>query len=143
VKLAGRLGAWMNGLSNLRDFGWRSFAGLDRIALGRRGERIAERHRRRQGYLILERNFRGAGAEIDLIAMDGDTLVFVEVKTRRTAETGMPQEAVNSYKQRHLRRAGEVYAQSRRAHDRPMRFDVVAILEDGGGRHLELLKDAF
>jgi putative endonuclease len=76
--------------------------------------------------------------------MDGDTLVFVEVKTRRTAETGMPQEAVNSYKQRHLRRAGEVYAQGHRAHDRPMRFDVVAILEDGGGRrHLELLKDAF
>jgi putative endonuclease len=134
----------MDGLSNLRDFGWRSFAGLDRIALGRRGERIAERHLRRQGYLILERNFRGAGAEIDLIAMDGDTLVFIEVKTRRTAETGMPQEAVNSYKQRHLRRAGEVYAQGHRAHDRPMRFDVVAILEDGGGRRsLELLKDAF
>lgn len=76
--------------------------------------------------------------------MDGETLVFVEVKTRRTAETGMPQEAVNSYKQRHLRRAGEVYAQGRRAHDRPMRFDVVAILEDANGhRHLELLKDAF
>jgi putative endonuclease len=134
----------MEGLSNLRDFGWRSFAGLDRIALGRRGERIAERYLRRHGYLILERNFRGAGAEIDLIAMDGDTLVFIEVKTRRTAETGMPQEAVNSYKQRHLRRAGEVYAQGHRAHDRPMRFDVVAILEDGGGRRsLELLKDAF
>jgi putative endonuclease len=75
--------------------------------------------------------------------MDGETLVFVEVKTRRTTQIGMPQEAVNVYKQRHLRRAGEVYAQVRRAHDRPMRFDVVAILEDGSGRHLELLKDAF
>ena len=83
------------------------------------------------GYRILERNFRGAGVEIDLVAMDGETLVFVEVKTRRTAQTGMPQEAVNSYKQRHLRRAGEVYAQRRHVHDRPMRFDVVAILEDG------------
>jgi len=133
----------MEGLSNLRDFGWRSFAGLDRIALGRRGEQIAERHLRRHGYRILERNFRGAGAEIDLVAMDGETLVFVEVKTRRTAQTGMPQEAVNSYKQRHLRRAGEVYAQRRRTHDCPIRFDVVAILEDGSGRHLELLKDAF
>ena len=97
----------------------------------------------RHGYLILERNFRGAGAEIDLVAMDGETLVFVEVKTRRTAQAGMPQEAVNSYKQRHLRRAGEVYAQTHRAYDRPIRFDVVAILEDGGRRHLELLKDAF
>ncbi len=143
VKIPGRLGTWMEGLSNLRDFGWRSFAGLDRIALGRRGERIAERYLRRHGYRILERNFRGAGAEIDLVAMDGETLVFVEVKTRRTAQAGMPQEAVNAYKQRHLRRAGEVYAHSHRAHDRPMRFDVVAILEDGSGRHLELLKDAF
>jgi putative endonuclease len=143
VKLAGRLGAWMEGLSNLRDFGWRSFAGLDRIALGRRGERIAERHLRRNGYRILERNFRGAGAEIDLVAMDGETLVFVEVKTRRRAEAGMPQEAVNPYKQRHLRRAGEVYAHIHRVHDRAMRFDVVAILEDAAGRHLELLKDAF
>ena len=77
----------MEGLSNLRDFGWRSFAGLDRIALGRRGERIAERYLRRKGYRILERNFRGAGAEIDLVAMDGETLVFVEVKTRRTAHS--------------------------------------------------------
>jgi putative endonuclease len=133
----------MEVLSNLRDFGWRSFAGLDRIALGRRGERIAERHLKRKGYRILERNFRGAGAEIDLVAMDGETLVFVEVKTRRTAQTGTPEEAVNSYKQRHLRRAGEVYALRHRAHGRPMRFDVIAILEDAAGRHLELLKDAF
>jgi putative endonuclease len=140
---AWRVGAWIDRLSNLRDFGWLSFAGLDRIALGRRGERIAERHLRRLGYRILERNFRGAGAEIDLVAMDGETLVFVEVKTRRTAYYGTPQEAVNWYKQRHLRRAGQVYARSRRAEGRPMRFDVVAILEYGGRRHLELLKDAF
>jgi putative endonuclease len=133
----------MDGLANLRDFGWRSLAGLDRIELGRRGERIAERHLKRKGYRILERNFRGAGAEIDLIAMDGETLVFVEVKTRRTTRSGMPEEAVNPHKQRHLRRAGEVYAGNHRAHDRPIRFDVVAILEDGSGRHLELLKDAF
>jgi putative endonuclease len=143
VKISGRLGAWLQWLSNLRDFGLRSFAGLDRMALGRRGERIAERHLRRRGYRILERNFRGAGAEIDLVAMDGETLVFVEVKTRRTARAGMPEEAVNSHKQRHLRRAGEIYALNHRAHGRPMRFDVVAILEDRGGRHLELLKDAF
>src|SRR5258708_33058107 len=107
----------MDGLSNLRDFGWRSFVGLDRIALGRRGERISARHLRRQGYLILERNFRGAGAKIDLIAMYGDTLVFVEVKTRRTAETRMPQEAVKYYKQLQLRRAGQVYSQSCGARD--------------------------
>jgi putative endonuclease len=138
-----RLGAWIHRLSNLRDFGLRSFAGLDRIALGRLGEQIAERHLKRRGYRILERNFRASGVEIDLVAMDGETLVFVEVKTRRTARAGKPEEAVIPYKQRHLRRAGEIYALRHRAHDCPMRFDVVAILEDSGGRHLELLKDAF
>jgi len=131
VKLPGRVGAWIEELSNLRDFGWRSLAGLDRIALGRRGERIAERDLKRRGYRILERNFRGAGAEIDLIAMDAETLTFVEVKTRRTALVGTPQEAVNWHKQRH------------RMDGRPIRFDVVAVLEDGSGRHLELLRDAF
>jgi putative endonuclease len=75
--------------------------------------------------------------------MDGETLVLVEVKTRRTTLTGAPQEAVNSYKQRHLRRAGEIYAERHRAHGNPIRFDVVAILEDSSGRHLELLRDAF
>ncbi len=134
---------WLEGLASVRDFGWRSLDGLGRVELGKRGERIAERHLRRKGYRILERNFRGAGAEIDLVAMDGPTLVFVEVKTRRTEIAGTPQEAIDSNKQSHLRRAGEIYAQSRHVQDRPMRFDVVAIVADRRGRRLELLKDAF
>jgi putative endonuclease len=143
VKLAGRLGALIGRIANLRDFGWRSFAGLDRAMLGRRGERIAERYLRRRGYVILERNFRGAGAEIDLVAMDSGTLAFVEVKTRRTTLYGEPYEAVSANKQRHLRRAAEVFAAFRRMQEYPMRFDVVAITEDKQGRRLELLKDAF
>lgn len=138
-----RVRDWFERFATLRDFGWRPFDGLGRIELGRRGERIAERHLRRKGYRILERNFRGAGAEIDLVAMDGATLVFVEVKTRRTQIAGAPQEAIDGHKQSHLRRAGEIYAQSRRVQDRPMRFDVVAIVADRRGRRLELLKDAF
>jgi putative endonuclease len=130
-------------IGTLWDFGVGSLAGLDRTALGRRGERIAERHLRRRGYRILERNFRAAGAEIDLVAMDGDTLVFVEVKTRRTARSGAPAEAVNPNKQGHLRRAAELYALAHRAQDRAMRFDVVAIDADSARRHLELLRDAF
>ncbi len=135
--------SWMERVLSLRDFGLRSLAGLDRIALGRRGERIAERHLRRRGYRILARNFRAAGAEVDLVAMDGETLVFVEVKTRLSTGAGMPEEAVNLYKQRHLRRAAEIYALGHRAQDRAIRFDVVAIRQDGAGRHLELLRDAF
>ena len=143
VELTSRLSAWIERVAKLRAFGWRPLAGLDRAALGRRGERIAERYLRQRGYVILERNFRGAGAEIDLVAMDSGTLAFVEVKTRRTKLYGEPHEAVTVNKQRHLRRAAEVFAARRRMQDAPMRFDVVAISEDEQGRRLELLKDAF
>src|SRR5580700_4763246 len=129
----------MERLSNLRDFGWRSFAGLDRIALGRRGERIAERYLRRNGYLILERNFRAAGAEIDLVAMDGETLVFVEVKTRLGSSAGTPQEALDYRKQNHIRRAAAIFADRNQARSRPIRFDVVAIAGAGAEQRVEIL----
>lgn len=131
-------------IGELRVWGIGSLAGLDRIALGKRGERIAERHLRRCGYRILERNYRAAGAEIDLIAMDGATLVFVEVKARHSTRAGMPSEAVNYHKTRHIRRAAEAYAIRHRQSDRPMRFDIVAIRDQGNGaRQLELLRNAF
>lgn len=116
---------------------------LIRPSLGRRGENAAARYLRRHGYRILARNFRAAGAEIDLIAMEGDTLVFVEVKTRLGTGAGTPQEAVGEHKQRRIRRAAELYAVRHHAVEQPMRFDVVAILGQGRGRRLELLKDAF
>ncbi len=114
-----------------------------RQGLGRRGERDAERYLKRHGYRILGRNFRAAGAEIDLIAAEGETLVFVEVKARRGIGTGTPQEAVDGRKQRRIRRAAEIYVARTRAHDYPIRFDVVAIRMDGGEARFELLKDAF
>jgi putative endonuclease len=113
------------------------------IALGVRGERIAERHLRRCGYLILARNYRAAGAEIDLIGLDRRTLAFVEVKTRGGEDFGTPQEAVDDGKQDRIRRAAAAYIQWRRAHGVPMRFDVVAITGTGRGRRLQVIKDAF
>ena len=77
------------------------------LPLGRRGERAAEKYLRRNGYRIVARNFRAAGAEIDLVAMDGETLVFVEVKTRRSRISGAPEEAVDERKQTRMRRAAE------------------------------------
>jgi putative endonuclease len=115
----------------------------ERVRLGRAGERMAARVLRRRGYRILARNFRAAGGEIDLVAMDGATLVFIEVKTRTGEGAGAPAEAVDRRKQQRLRRAAAAFAASRRAMESPMRFDVVAITTTGRARKLELIRDAF
>lgn len=114
-----------------------------RMPLGVRGEQIARRHLRRRGYLILARNYRAAEAELDLVALDHEELVFVEVKTRSNDSRGIPQEAVDETKQAHIRRAAASYIAARHARGVKTRFDVVAITGAGRGRKLELIKDAF
>ena len=106
------------------------------VALGRRGERAAERYLRRNGYRIVARNFRAAGAEIDLVAIDGETLVFVEVKTRSSRAAGAPEEAVDERKQKQMRRAAEAFARRYRADEIEMRFDIIAV--DASGKRLEI-----
>ena len=113
------------------------------IPLGRRGERAAEKYLRRSGYRIVARNFRAAGAEIDIVAMEGETLVFVEVKTRRSRDAGAPEEAVDERKQKQVRRAAEIFATRYRADDVTMRFDIVAIDASGERLEIELLRNAF
>jgi len=113
------------------------------LPLGPRGEQIARRYLRRCGYLILARNYRAMGAEIDLVAVDDATLAFVEVKARSGLEAGTPQEAVDEHKQAQIRRAAESYVAARNAHGVAIRFDVIAITGAGRGRKLELIKDAF
>src|SRR5947209_10318817 len=98
-----------------------------RIPAGRRGEHIAARHLKRCGYLILARNYRAAGAEIDLVALDGSTLVFVEVKFRGGSDFGTPAEAVNIEKRQRILRAARAFAEWRGVPDLPTRFDVVAL----------------
>jgi putative endonuclease len=113
------------------------------LPLGRRGERAAEKYLRRNGYRIVARNFRAAGAEIDIVAMEGDTLVFVEVKTRRSRDAGAPEEAVDERKQKQIRRAAEIFATRYRADDVTMRFDIIAIDASGEQLEIELLRNAF
>ena len=113
------------------------------LPLGRRGERAAEKYLRRNGYRIVALNFRAAGAEIDLIAMDGETLVFVEVKTRRSRDAGAPEEAVDARKQTRMRRAAEVFARRYRADEIEMRFDIAAVDASGKRLEIELLRNAF
>ncbi len=135
MALARAIAAWL--ADRLGTVGDRSFS------FGRRSERLAERHLGRRGYKMLERNFRAAGAEVDLVAIDGDTLVFVEVKARRTDRAGTAQAAVDERKQRRIHRAAKVYLARHPEHRGPVRFDVVAIHGDGMAQRLEILRDAF
>jgi putative endonuclease len=116
--------------------------GAARFRFGRQGERIAERHLRRLGYRIVVRNYRAAGAEIDIVAMDGETIVFVEVKRRSGTAAGAPEEAVNPAKQEQIRRAAEAFAQHYCAGERDARFDVIAIVEEGSRRRIQHLREA-
>ena len=143
VPIAARLRQQWVSVGDYLDRWFEELPWRQRIPLGRRGERIAERHLRRCGYRILERNFRAAGAEIDLVAADRETLVFIEVKARTSGAFGVPAEAVDTRKSERIRRAAAVYLRHNRAEARPARFDVVAITGTGRERHLELLKDAF
>jgi len=114
-----------------------------RKQLGDAGERQAEDLLRRARYVILERNYRCLLGEVDLIALDGTTVVFVEVKTRTQSQFGSPLDAVDRRKQRQLQRVANYYLSRHRLHDRNARFDVVAISLTNGQPHCELLKNAF
>jgi len=99
-------------------------------ALGRRGEDIAQRFLQRAGITVVDRNYRmasGAG-ELDLVGWEGDTLVFVEVKTRQTDAHGSPDRAMSSQKERSLIRAAREYARHAEVPWRKVRFDVVNIV---------------
>jgi len=113
--------------------------------LGNAGERAAARYLRRLGFTIVTRQFRNSFGEIDLIAIDGNWLVFVEVKTRRNELAGRPAEAVTPEKQRRLSRTAQAFIHQRRLHNYRSRFDVVAITWESQQRipKIEHLRHAF
>ena len=95
--------------------------------LGQRGERAAERFLLRNGMVIVARGFQDKFGEIDLIAVDDDTIVFAEVKTRTSDLAGLPAEAVDETKQQHLTRTAFGYLKWHRLTECRARFDVIAI----------------
>jgi len=119
----------LSALDSLRDARRRRLWDPDK-ASGRRGEDLAHRFLRKQGYTIVARNYRLASgdAEADLIARDGEDLVIVEVKTRATDEYGPPEQAVNPEKRRHLMRVAREYARKTNTPWEHMRFDIVSIV---------------
>jgi putative endonuclease len=130
-------------LDRLRDARRRRVWDRD-LAAGRRGEDLAHRYLRKQGFIIIARNYRlsSGEAEADLIAREGEDLVIVEVKTRETAEYGAPERAVNPEKQRHLIRVAREYARKTDTPWERVRFDVVSIVM-GEKPEITLLRGAF
>jgi putative endonuclease len=129
------------------DLLYRAAALLRRRALagnhGRLGEDLAHRYLRRRGCTIVARNYRtlsGSG-EIDVVAWQGDTLLFVEVKTRTSEAFGTPDRAVDDDKQRHLRTAARDYARRAKVEWERTRFDIVSVVLKPA--RVEWIRDAF
>jgi putative endonuclease len=110
---------------------------------GDRGEQLAAEFLGEAGLRILERNYRFARAEVDIVAEEGEELVFVEVKARESLRFGEPEESVGGAKEQRLRRAAEGYCIERGMTDRFYRFDIVAIRFEKGNVILKHLRNAF
>jgi len=112
------------------------------INTGKEGEKIAATFLKKNGYRIIEKNFRCALGEIDIIAREKGELVFVEVKTRKSSELGYPEQAVGIYKQKKMSQLALWYLQKKDA-DTGARFDVVAVTISASGNEIRLIKNAF
>jgi len=113
-------------------------------ALGKSGERAALRYLKNKKYKILAQNFRLFRGEIDIIALDKNTLVFVEVKTRKSTDFGLPEESVTPSKQRQIKRIAQGFLMRNNLQDAECRFDVISILFDQNqGYRIRHIQNAF
>ncbi len=110
--------------------------------VGREGEALAANFLQQKGYEIVDRNWRYGPKEIDIVARDGDTMVFVEVKTRSTLAFELPQEAVTKKKMKNLVEAADAYLIQRNI-DLESRFDIVAVLNGNPPKVIEHLEGAW
>jgi putative endonuclease len=113
-----------------------------RKLLGKAGEDRASKFLTKQGYRILERNYRTRNGEIDLIALHQGTIAFIEVKTRTSDAFGAPELAVTAQKQRRMVKAALGYIKFKKLHQVPCRFDVVAI-STATEKEVSLIQNAF
>jgi putative endonuclease len=114
-----------------------------RRELGRRGEAVAEAFLRTHRYTIVARNYRCRAGEIDLVALDGPVLVFVEVRSRRGVGAGTPLESVDHRKQARVTRVARHFLSLRGWHDRDARFDVIGVRFDAEPPGVEHVRGAF
>jgi len=116
---------------------------MERQALGIYGENLAVAEIERRGYAVLARRYRTRHGEIDIVARDGETIVFVEVKVKETAEFGTGSEAVTARKQQRIISMAVDYLARNRLTAKPCRFDVVAIDGVGDDAVLTYYRGAF
>lgn len=113
-------------------------------AVGAYGERVATRHLTESGLVVLDRNWRSADGELDIVARDGQTLVFCEVKTRRSDAYGSPADAVVAAKVARLRRLAAQWIAASGVHAPAVRFDVISVWPQRSGQaRVEHLRAAF
>jgi putative endonuclease len=117
---------------------------MNRKELGDWGEEKACAYLRGKGFLIIERNFRCLRGEIDIVAIKGDKLCFIEVKTRTSVRFGLPCQAVDSRKQVHMKRAADFFLMTRPQYQQLCPgLDIIEILSLPNGRLIRYLPDAF
>lgn len=114
-----------------------------KIITGKKGENIAAAYLKKNGYRILETNYRCTLGEIDIIAREKEELVFVEVKTRSSVELGYPEQAVGINKQKKMSQVALWYLEEKNLTDTKARFDVVAITKSDSQEEIKLIKNAF
>ncbi len=114
-----------------------------RLELGQVGELLAFKKIKHLGYKNIVRNYRCPLGEVDLIAKDGDTLAFIEIKTRKGKSIGYAKEAVNAKKRRQLSKVALAYMKSNDCWEAKARFDVIAISMVGEKPQIEVIKNAF
>ncbi|MFH1218102.1 MAG: YraN family protein [Pseudomonadota bacterium] len=115
---------------------------FQRQSLGKMGEELARKFLLRQGYKIIQCNFRTRNGEIDIVAREGNTLIFVEVKTRSDGRFGSPFEAVTAGKQRKISMVALEYLVAHGGPDQSCRFDVVSV-RPGENPEVEIIRNAF
>lgn len=113
-----------------------------KIDLGKEGEDLAYKIAKKMGYKVLERNYKSKIGEIDLIALDKDTFVFIEVKTRRHS-IAYAKEAIDKRKMRKLSLLASYYLKKNRIFNKKVRFDVIAICMNKEKLEFEVIKNAF
>ncbi len=117
---------------------------MEKTVLGRQGEILARLFLEKRGQRYRESNYRRRGGEIDIVMEDGESIVFVEVKTRYSRRYGEPAEAITAVKQKHIRYCAVLYIAEHGLHARPVRFDVVEVMMKHGEKpRIHHIRDAF